>query len=295
MGKEYSVHRSVRRFHRHTKDISGLVCHFRPSVVVRAFIDNPAYLLEILPLLRATQDWSFRAVTADFKNKETIDDFVVRCQYTNASHVVVALHGYFALGSHFVPVYQSAFEEENFLFLAPEYPTFRDIQLSGRYTSTIIKHVLRETDVTISFLAHSLGCLVTLEAYYRRLSDAERARVSSLFLLCGPHQGTEQAHFGYGTSARQMEKESSYIQQWQACYPVLHDGEKIWSIFTPSDGILYPSDTFLPIPGAKNYSFADMGIAGNISHIGLLYQKEIPKKLVEIMKTLSRSRMPPIF
>ena len=142
---------------------AALLRHFTPWLLATAVLENPRYVYEAHPLLTAIPDWSFRAVTEKFRNKETIDDFVKRCKRKEAAQVIVGLHGYFALGTHFERVHKRIFEEEYHLpFFAPEYPTFRDVRFSGRYTGTLVKSILRNTDATVTFLAHSLGCLVAL-------------------------------------------------------------------------------------------------------------------------------------
>lgn len=257
--------------------------HFTPLLLASAVKENPRYVYELYPLLSAIPDWSFRALTEKFQNKETIDDFVQRCHRTDTGQVIIGLHGYFALGTHFERVHKHIFEEDyHLLFFAPEYPTFRDIRFNGRYIGTIVKHILQETDATVTFLGHSLGCLVALETYYHRFSDAQRDRVSSLFLLGGPHNGVAQARYGYGISAAQMQQHSSYIRAWQERYPLLPDGHKIWSLSASHDAIVLKEDADLPIQNVRNFSLDALGVP-HVSHIGVLYRPDVPHLIAYLM------------
>ncbi len=257
--------------------------HFTPQLIASAVLENPRYVYEVHPLLSAIPDWSFRAITEKFQNMETIDDFIKRCSSKESKHVIVGFHGYFAFGTHFERVHKRIFEEDYHLpFFAPEYPTFREIGFNGRYTGMLVKHILRETDAVVTFLAHSLGCLVALETYYNRFSDAQRERVVSLFLMSGPHNGVAQARYGYGVSAAQMQINSAYIRSWQKCYPFLPDGHKIWSLTASHDAIVLKEDAYLPIPNARNFSLDELGIPYT-THIDILYRPEVPNLLAYLM------------
>lgn len=171
-------------------------------------------------------------------------------------------------------------------FCAPEYPTFRDISTSARYSGTLVKRILSATedcDTKIALVGHSLGCLVGLEMYYTRLSAAEQQRISHLLLLCGPHHGTPIARYGYETSARQMEEGSDYIRRWQERYASLPHGEKVWSFSAPADRIVPASAVHLPIPGAKNHSLTDFGIHPRTAHVSLLYDRDVAHLLGQII------------
>lgn len=260
----------------HARQIMRVSTYFNPRHVARAVRANPGYVRELPYMARAAIDWSRRAITEDFRNRETIENFIARCHKQQAQTVVVALHGYFAVGKHFHPVYGSTLQREYGIPLfTPEYPTFRDIHVSARYVGTLLKNIIRETDASLAVVGHSLGGLVAVQTYYDRLSETEQSRVSHLISLCSPHQGTPQANFGYGTSARQMRKHDRYITGWQERYPSLHDGTKVTAFYSPGDGIVSTADTELPIPHSKRLSLETLGASPRTTHVGLLYDRTV--------------------
>lgn len=253
-----------------------VVEHFTPRVIAHAVAEHPAYLRELPWMARATMDWGVRALTENFDNNTDLQDFLRKGQ--DLDTIVFAIHGYFADKGHFGPVHQRILEEEYHLgFFAPQYGTFRDIDLNARYLGTHVKNIFRETDAHIVLYGHSLGALVALNLYYDRLIAAEKERVSHLLLLAGPHQGTPQARHGYGISADQMCGKIPYLHSWQERYPTLPDGEKIWSLSAPADAIIPREYSHLPIPHAQNYSLADFGASRATSHINLLYSKRVAR------------------
>ena len=262
--------------------IRPVLRHFTDPRLLKVLAEHPALRDELSGMARASLDWGLRAVTEKYQNGKTLDAFLARA--SSSPQIAVALHGYFAVGDHFTSVYKRTLEREYGIpFCAPEYPTFRDISLGARYCGTIVKKVLSETDADVALVGHSLGCLVGLEMYYTRLSEAEQKRISHLLLLCGPHQGTPIARHGYGTSARQMEEGSDYIRAWQDRYPTLSHGEKIWSLSAPADAIVPVSAVHLPIPGAKNHALEDFGIHPRTTHVSLLYNSDVAHLLGQII------------
>lgn len=259
-----------------------VVQHFTPRKILCAVAQHPAYLFELPWMARATVDWGVRTLTEDFHNHDSLQDFLTKGQ--NLETIVFGIHGYFADKGHFGPVHQRVLQEEYGLgFFSPQYGTFRDINLNARYLGTHVKSVLRETDARVVLYGHSLGALVALNLYYDRLTPLEKERVSHLLLLAGPHQGTPEAQYGYGESAKQMCVGSSYIQSWQQRYPTLSDGHKIWALSAPADAIVPSSHAQLPIPGAGNYSLADFGASRATTHINLLYSQRVAHILGRII------------
>ncbi|MEK6920758.1 MAG: hypothetical protein AABX82_02655 [Nanoarchaeota archaeon] len=260
--------------------VRPIVQHFTPRRVLGAVVQHPAYLLELPWMMRATVDWGVRVVTEDFENRGELKTFLRESKAKTLDTIVFAIHGYFADKGHFGPVHQRVLEEEYGMgFFAPQYGTFRDINLNARYLGTHVKSIIRETDARIVLYGHSLGALVALNLYYDRLTAIEKERVSHLLLVGGPHQGTPEARHGYGESAKQMCPDSLYIRSWQERYPTLPDGDKIWSLAAPADAVVPRSYTCLSIPGAGNYSLQEFGASRATTHINLLYSKRVAHAL----------------
>ncbi|PIN79904.1 hypothetical protein COV16_01850, partial [Candidatus Woesearchaeota archaeon CG10_big_fil_rev_8_21_14_0_10_34_8] len=150
--------------------------------------ENPDILRELPHLPRAIKDWSRRALLPVIDNDDTIDSVV---QKNCHNHVVVGLHGYMELGTHFGPLYERILDRYGVGFCPLEYPSLRPIKKCAAYIGREINKLLDRTDVDITIVGHSLGCLVALGAYYSdRIKD--RNRVNALVLLGGPHSGTYQ-------------------------------------------------------------------------------------------------------
>ncbi len=264
--------------------VGPIVQHFTPRRVFGAVVHNPAYLLELPWMARATLDWGVRAVTEDFNNKGELKTFLDDPKTKTLDTIVFAIHGYFADKGHFGPVHQRVLEEDYGVgFFAPQYGTFRDINLSARYLGTHVKNILRATDARLVLYGHSLGSLVALNLYYDRLTVAEKERVSHLLLVTGPHHGTPEARRGYGFSAYQMRAESDYIRSWEQRYPTLLHGEKIWALTAPADVVVPHPYAHLPIPDAANYSLVDFGASRATTHINLLYSRRVAHALGRII------------
>lgn len=260
--------------------VRPLVQHFTPRKVLGAIAEHPAYLLELPWMARATMDWGLRVVTEEFDNKSELRTFLADPKTKDLDTIVFAIHGYFADKGHFGPVHQRIFEQEfGFGFFAPQYGTFRDIDLNARYLGTHVRNILRETGAQIVLYGHSLGALVATNLYYNRLSPCEKQRVSHLLLVAGPHHGTPEARRGYGFSAYQMRVESDYIKFWQDKYPTLSDGEKVWALSAPADVVVPWPHAHLPIPGAHNHSLYELGASCATTHINLLYSKRVARAL----------------
>ena len=262
--------------------VRPIVAHFTPSLLFSAFREHPAFVTELPWVARATVDWGVRTLTEDFHNHDGLQDFLRKTQ--DLETIVFGIHGYFADKGHFGPVHQRILEEDYGLgFFAPQYGTFRDINLNARYLGTHLKSIIREADARIVLYGHSLGALVALNLYYDRLTPEERGRVSSLVLVAGPHQGTPEARYGYGESAKQMCPDSAYIRSWQDRYPTLPDGHKIWALRVPADAVVPRPYADLPIPFAGNYSLVDFGASRVTTHINLLYSRRVAHALGRII------------
>ena len=84
----------------------------------------------------------------------------------------------------------------------------------------------------VALVSHSMGGLVA-RAYLRRRGAA---RVAKLVTLAAPHHGTRVAHYGIGENAREMEPDSTWIQNLQLSKP----GVSTLCIWSPADNFIAP-------------------------------------------------------
>jgi triacylglycerol esterase/lipase EstA (alpha/beta hydrolase family) len=115
----------------------------------------------------------------------------------------------------------------------------------------------------VIILAHSMGGLVA-RAYLRRYGDADIARVITLGT---PHHGTALAHFGPGSNAQQMRRDSPWLGALAASEA---NTQRVLfsSIYSVHDNIIAPQDSS-DLPGARNLVF------GAIGHVALGRHPEI--------------------
>jgi triacylglycerol esterase/lipase EstA (alpha/beta hydrolase family) len=115
----------------------------------------------------------------------------------------------------------------------------------------------------VIILGHSMGGLVA-RAYLRRSGHARIARVVTLGT---PHHGTALAHFGPGSNAAQMRRDSEWLGALAASEANLQRS-LFSSIYSVHDNIVAPQDSS-ELPGARNLMF------GAIGHVALGRHPEI--------------------
>ncbi|NVM79219.1 triacylglycerol esterase/lipase EstA (alpha/beta hydrolase family) [Duganella sp. SG902] len=121
-----------------------------------------------------------------------------------------------------------------------------------------VARLRRETgSPQVIIVAHSMGGLVA-RAYLRRHGGADIARVITLGT---PHHGTALAHFGPGSNAAQMRRDSAWLAALAASEAITQR-TLISSIYSVHDNIIAPQDSSA-LPGARNLVF------GAIGHVAL--------------------------
>ncbi|MYM37079.1 alpha/beta fold hydrolase [Duganella sp. FT94W] len=121
-----------------------------------------------------------------------------------------------------------------------------------------VERLCRETgSAQVIIVGHSMGGLVA-RAYLRRYGAAHVARVITLGT---PHYGTALAHFGPGSNAAQMRRDSDWLNALAAS-EANTQRTLISSIYSVHDNIVAPQDSSA-LPGARNLVF------GAIGHVAL--------------------------
>jgi triacylglycerol esterase/lipase EstA (alpha/beta hydrolase family) len=135
-----------------------------------------------------------------------------------------------------------------------------------------VEHLRAQTgSERVVILAHSMGGLVA-RAYLRRHGDRHIARVITLGT---PHHGTALAHFGLGSNAAQMRRDSEWLGSLAASEANLQRA-LFSSIYSVHDNIIAPQNSS-DLPGARNLVF------GAIGHVALgLHPRIMQCALAEI-------------
>lgn len=113
----------------------------------------------------------------------------------------------------------------------------------------------------VVIVGHSMGGLVA-RAYLRDCAQRGAApRVARVITLGTPHHGTALAHFGPGSNAAQMRRDSAWLAALAAS-EANTQRTLISSIYSVHDNIIAPQDSS-ELPGARNLVF------GAIGHVAL--------------------------
>lgn len=113
----------------------------------------------------------------------------------------------------------------------------------------------------VIIVGHSMGGLVA-RAYLRACAlRGEPAQVARVITLGTPHHGTALAHFGPGSNAAQMRRDSPWLAALAAS-EANTQRMLISSIYSVHDNIVAPQDSSA-LPGARNLVF------GAIGHVAL--------------------------
>jgi len=113
----------------------------------------------------------------------------------------------------------------------------------------------------VIIVGHSMGGLVA-RAYLRDCAQrGASAHVARVITLGTPHHGTALAHFGPGSNAAQMRRDSAWLAALAAS-EANTQRTLISSIYSVHDNIIAPQDSS-ELPGARNLVF------GAIGHVAL--------------------------
>ncbi|RZT11334.1 PGAP1-like protein [Duganella sp. CF402] len=113
----------------------------------------------------------------------------------------------------------------------------------------------------VIIVGHSMGGLVA-RAYLRACAQrGDEAHVARVITLGTPHHGTALAHFGPGSNAAQMRRDSAWLAALAAS-EANTQRMLISSIYSVHDNIIAPQDSS-ELPGARNLVF------GAIGHVAL--------------------------
>lgn len=115
-------------------------------------------------------------------------------------------------------------------------PPYEQIDILADQLHDRIETLCSDTEATrVALVSHSMGGLVA-RAYLRKYGSA---RVARLVTLACPHHGTYIARYGIGQNAREMEPDSTWMQNLQLSEP----GAPTLCIWSPADNFIAPQDS----------------------------------------------------
>lgn len=171
---------------------------------------------------------------------------------------VLLIHGYACNSGYWLPMSKLLAQARISHYGIDLEPPGASIDDYAPQVQAAVARLCAETgSAQVIILGHSMGGLVA-RAYLRRYGDAQIARVITLGT---PHHGTALAHFGPGSNAEQMRRDSAWLDALAAS-EANTQRMLISSIYSVHDNIIAPQDSS-DLPGARNLVF------GAIGHVAL--------------------------
>ncbi|MHA4870583.1 lipase family alpha/beta hydrolase [Duganella sp. PWIR1] len=190
---------------------------------------------------------------------------------------VLLIHGYVCNSGYWLPMSKLLKQARISHYGIDLEPPGASIDDYAPQVHTAVERLRRETgSAQVIILGHSMGGLVA-RAYLRRYGDAHIARVITLGT---PHHGTALAHFGPGSNAAQMRRDSAWLNALAAS-EANTQRTLISSIYSVHDNIIAPQDSSV-LPGARNLVF------GAIGHVALGRHPEILRCALDEIEAVAR-------
>lgn len=191
---------------------------------------------------------------------------------------VVLVHGFFCNRGFWTPWLQ-ALRQRGIPFAAVSLePVFGSIDDYGPTITHAVRAVRDATGLPPVIVCHSMGGLV-VRAWLRQHAAAEKLAVAHVVTLGTPHHGTLLARFGHGKNARQMRRNSDWLQQLAR---VVNDASPApvlpftcW--YSNCDNIVAPASTAM-LPGADNRHLPGLG------HVQLAFAPQPLQHLWELLR-----------
>ncbi len=122
-------------------------------------------------------------------------------------------------------------------------------------------------------VCHSMGGLVA-RAWLRSSREAP-ARVARVVTIASPHAGTWMARFGHGTNARQMRRQSTWLQRLSETETATQRRLFVcW--YSNTDNIVFPVAT-ATLPEADNRP------VHGLAHVALAFEARVMQESLELV------------
>jgi pimeloyl-ACP methyl ester carboxylesterase len=235
----------------------GLACWSRAWA--REIVDSTRTFSYAQPLLGA------RAFYATAERPERDDDVAHRLP-------VLLIHGYFCNRALWRPMARRLAARGHAVDALDLEPPFASIDSYATGIAAAVEALRARTGAArVALVCHSMGGLAA-RAYLRACGDAA---VACVVTLGTPHRGTLHASLGQGANARQMRRDSEWLQRLAAEEPPERLA-RFTVILSWQDNIVTPHGV-QTLPGARTVAFSGLG------HITLAYDREVADAVCEAL------------
>jgi pimeloyl-ACP methyl ester carboxylesterase len=188
---------------------------------------------------------------------------------------VLFLHGYFCNRGVWLPTMKVIAAHGYAVEAITLEPAFGAIEDYSQAIGAAISELLTQSFATrVVLVGHSMGAIAA--RFY--LEQQQDARVERLVCIGAPHHGTIAAAFGRSRNARQIRRDSFWLDSLNAStnFP----RERVFNIYSAHDDVGFPYGTS-HLEGAENRQLHGIG------HVSLLYHDEVRKLLLECLRSSS--------
>jgi triacylglycerol esterase/lipase EstA (alpha/beta hydrolase family) len=225
----------------------------------REIVDSTRTFSYAQPLLGA------RAFDGTAERSEREDDVGARLP-------VLLIHGYFCNRALWRPMARRLAARGHAVDALDLEPPFASIDAYAAGIAAAVDALRTRTGAArVALVCHSMGGLAA-RAYLRAFGDAA---VACVVTLGTPHRGTVHASLGQGANARQMRRDSEWLQRLAAEEPPERLA-RFTVILSWQDNIVAPHGV-QTLPGARTVAFSGLG------HITLAYDRGVAEAVFEAL------------
>ncbi|NGX58308.1 MAG: hypothetical protein K940chlam3_01213 [Chlamydiae bacterium] len=156
--------------------------------------------------------------------------------------------------------------------------TLQNIENSAQEVFNQIQSVLKEEEndfdknVKVNIIGHSMGGLVSAKFAQNYKDSSELFTIKKVVTLGSPFEGTWLARLGIGESAKQMRKESQFLEEL-----IIEDTTiDFYAAATRGDQVIKPWGSCLIGSNQREFD--------NIGHLGLLFKESVIDWVVECVQ-----------
>ncbi|HXN16686.1 MAG TPA: alpha/beta fold hydrolase [Usitatibacter sp.] len=188
---------------------------------------------------------------------------------------VLLVHGYLSNRGYFRVLIRSLEARGVGPIFAPNFRgAFAGIEQFAQQLHQRLEEIVRATgQPKVVLIAFSMGGLAA-RAYLAR--EGAR-RLAKLITIASPHHGTALAPLGLGANARQMRRESGFLEELRGQETRRDPGCPVTSIYSPHDNLVSPQATSR-LAWAKNVAIPGHG------HVALLLSRRLSKVVLEELR-----------
>lgn len=185
---------------------------------------------------------------------------------------VLLIHGYFCNRAVWRPMARRLSARGHAVDAVDLEPPFASIDTYAPRIAAAVDALRARTGANrVALVCHSMGGLAA-RAFLRRFGDAS---VACVVTLGTPHRGTVHASLGQGANARQMRRDSPWLQALAATEPADRLA-RFTVVISWQDNIVAPQG-LQTLPGARTVALSGIG------HITLAYDRRVAAAVFEAL------------